>query len=332
MGIESQLEMINGSYAPVTAMPKKLAYVQLPGVLNLSHSRLGKLYDCPRRFQLDELVRGKSWEASAHTAFGHAYAAGVQEYLARYDELGHECARELAMCMAFASWSHPNLFECIERDDKSIESALLAVDIFIAQEAPAILSEYKIAMFGTKPAIELHAYVHIGDSYSFQLHIDLVMQHRYSGELCVFEIKSKGGASIAANWQNSDQAVGYNVVLTGLGLITDTQTMYMVKYITYDTRARQHNIFDFPKPVHIRTEWVHSLMLDVNIMEMYKEHNMWPKRGSNCVTFGRVCPHFGSCDLVQSTAHGTAVRAFESIPLSAVDYVVTMEELLETFS
>ena len=61
--------------------PKRLGYVAQEGVIALSYSRLNTLYSCPRKFQLSELMGRKSFSPTMHTAFGHAYGAGVQTFL-----------------------------------------------------------------------------------------------------------------------------------------------------------------------------------------------------------------------------------------------------------
>lgn len=325
---------LNAMWGETLAAPKKLAYVHKPGELTLSFSREEKLRRCPREFYLDEVLNEKKFEPSAHTAFGHAFAAGVQEYCAYYDDFeDKEALRERALVMAMASWSHPNLWDTVEKDDKSVETALLGVDIFIRQAAPEIMREYRIAEFDGRKGVELFVYVQLADGYNYQMHIDLVMQHRESGEYVVFEIKSKNRESIMEDWKNSDQALGYNVALQSFLKQMRSQLMYRVLYLCYSTTDRSVMLLPFELPVHVRAEWIVTKLFTVNTLQMYKDYNVWPKNGKSCMRFKKHCPHFNTCDLVRRAAQPfNEESAYENVGMDAVDYATSLQKISEAFS
>jgi hypothetical protein len=321
---------------PATApagQPKRLGYVRIPGVVNLSFSKLSTFYTCPRKYMLGELEGMRKFNPSAHTAFGHSYGAGIQEYARWVDKLGHDKAVQRAVVGALAAWDTYSLDDVDAKGIKSFWRCTQAVALWCEREGRRLLEVYELANLElngrTVPGIELEFYVHIGEHYNFQGHIDLVLRHRQTGELCVVEIKTMSKPPAPADWANSAQTIGYNVVLQGVGAMAAEQVAYHVLYLCYDASAMELTELPFSRSLAERSEWVTSLLADVQQMEMYKELGVWPKRGSQCMNYKRACEFFGICDLSHTARSAPDIGSYEDRALEDVHFVTRIEDLLE---
>lgn len=315
------------------AAPKRLGYVKIPGVQDLSYSKLNTLHSCPRKFRLAELEGRKQFSPSAHTAFGHAYGAGVQEFIRYYDQLGPERAQQRAVVAALAAWDTFDLDDADAKGIKSFWKATQAVALWCVQEGARLMEDWELAVLDINgrvvDGIELQFYIRIGERFSYQGHIDLVLRNRHTGELCVLEVKTVSRPSAQSDWANSSQTIGYNVLLQAMGALHDEQVSYNVRYLVYNASAQETTEFQFSRSLAERSEWVTSLLTDVRQMELYSELGIWPKRGGSCRAFFRDCEFFGTCDL-SYIAHGEPeLGTYEATPLEDVDFVIDIEQLLE---
>lgn len=318
-----------------TAVPaiRKLPYYKEPDGVVLSYSKLGTLHTCPREFYLGEMQGLKAFMPSAHTAYGHAVGAGVQEYLVARTK-GHEpeAALAIAIVAAMAAWDMPSLWEQDKRGIKAIERAMLAVERFALGLGEDLLLQYTVPQFRDRYAVELFFVLRLTERYTYQGHIDLVLQDRETGELVVLEIKTGSGAFDVADWANSPQALGYNCVLQAYGTMSQAQTAYHVLYLHYDAAGLDWTLQPFSKPAAVRAEWLTTLLLDVQTIEMYEQTEVFPKRGSQCKRFGRTCSFFGTCDLTQQVHAAPVEGAYESISADEVDIWVTADAVLQHFA
>lgn len=340
---EKWLDALYGSAPPAgyaasnTAAPapiRKLPYYVEPDGVVLSYSKLGILHTCPREFQLGELQGLKAFMPSAHTAYGHAVGAGVQEYLVARTK-GYDCEHSLAIATvaAMAAWDMPSLWESDKRGIKTIERAMLALQRFAAFLGERLLQQYTVPQFAGKFAVELFFVLRLTEAYTYQGHIDLVLQDRETGELVVLEIKTGSGAFDVADWANSSQALGYNCVLQAYGTISSAQAAYHVLYLYYDAAGLDWTLQPFSKPAAVRAEWLTSMLLDVQTIETYRQTELFPKRGSQCKRFGRTCSFFGTCDLTHQPTHRLPTEgAYESISETAVDIWVSADAVLQHFT
>lgn len=312
--------------------PKKLGYVKIPGVRDLSYSKLNVLHSCPRKFRLAELEGRKQFSPSPHTAFGHAYGAGVQEFIRYYDMLGPERARKRAVVAALAAWDTYDLDDVDAKGIKSFWRATQAVELWCQVQGAALMQEYELAVLTVNgrvvDGIELQFYVRIGEGHSYQGHIDLVLRSRHTGELCVMEIKTTSRAAAQSDWANSSQTIGYNVLLQAMGAMTEEQVAYHVRYLVYNAASGETEEFQFSRSLAERSEWVTSLLIDIRQMELYEELGIWPKRGTECRAFFRDCEFFGTCDLSFAASAPAEDGTYETTPLEEVDFVTDIESLL----
>jgi len=309
--------------------PAKLGYIAVEGVTNLSYSKRNSLHKCPRYFHLKEDKHLGSFRPNAHTAFGHAYGAGVQTFFLYADKLGHAEAEKRAVVAALAFWDTYNIYDADPKEIKTLWAAVMAVRKFCREDGLLLLEDYKLARHPHtgKALVELLYYIHIGDSYADQGHIDLVLENRVTGELLVVEVKTGSAEFSDADWANSAQTIGYNVVLQAYGAMSKQQVAYHVLYLCYDAKNCALQQFHFSRSLAERAEWVASLMLDVQLIEMYKSGGVWPKRGTQCRQYKRNCEFYGTCDLTRLAPPSDVTYA--GLPIEAADFVTSVEELIE---
>jgi hypothetical protein len=344
----NQAETIAGFNAAIEAdskigtadfKPKKLTYVIIEDETGLSYSKLEKFYECPRKFQLGYIKELSTFSASIHTAYGHAVGAGVQEFITKLEELGTQGAKEYATLAAIAAFDYHDIFYCPEKGNKSLWFAILAIEKFATFYESHVLqngerfSDYEIATLNGKPAVELTFYIKL-HGYNYQGHIDLILRNKFTGQLVVFELKTSKYQETLENWQNSNQALGYNVVLSHF---IPEMADYRVIYVCYNASSLTFYCLEFIKSIMSRTEFLMSMLADVSTMDIYKELNFWPKRGSSCRNFGRACEYFGFCDnqlwidaAVEAAKSNQLNGQFESFPLEEVDFVTDLDDLLSS--
>ena len=321
--------------------PAKLTYIRVAGVQSLSYSKLATLHECPRKYQLRELEEQRKFEPTAHTAFGHAYGAGVQTFLqyapaplqpnaeldtAQEHHAQTELATAKAMCAALAAWDTYDIDDIDAGNIKGFYDAVRAIRIFIG-DSGAILDQYKMWEFSpTKPAVELLCYIDVTEGYSYQMHIDAVLEDRVTGALCVLEIKTGSRPFERADYENSSQTMGYCVALQAYGLIQDRQVEHRTLYLCYDAKNMNTQIFEFNRSLDVGMEWVVSLLLDIRSIETYKEYELFPRRGSACRNFNRKCEHFSTCTL--AVRQPVADDSFSHTGIEAADMYITSDMLL----
>lgn len=280
---------------------KKLGYVKIPGVVNLSYSRLQNFHACPRKFFLREVVSADAgFSGNVHTAFGSAFGAGVQEVL-RSGNL------QLGLLAAFASWD-VGFSEEDKRSSKNIWTALMGVEKFYNHIYPELQENgYELATYKGKPGIELFYLIWYGDRYNDQGHIDIVLHNKRTNKLVVLELKSTSKVSHPADWQNSEQTLGYSVVLDAMAREVGASAGWEVEYLIYNPSPKLDNPEDgfgftnytFTKDSMIKTEYLIGRLMDIKSIELMFEHGYFPKRGNACISWNRVCDYFGRCDELQ---------------------------------
>lgn len=315
--------------APPKDAPARLQYIRIPGVLDLSFSKRASLNKCPRYFKLRETEGLSSFTPSAHTAFGHSYGAGIQTFFKYADSHGLQAAEEFAQCAVLAWWDTYNIYDADPRNTKTIWACVAAVEKFCRNEGAELHKRYKVAIHPKtgRSLIELLYYIDINGAYSDQGHIDLVLEDRNTGELMPVEVKTGSKTFNPSDWSNSSQTIGYSVVLQHFGLMHKQQAAYYVLYLCYDAVGRELQQFYFTRPLTERAEWLASLMFDVQIVAMYNEAGVWPKRGTACRTYKRDCEFYGVCDLTHMKKPD--LSTYQSLDLDKADFYCTIQELIE---
>jgi hypothetical protein len=315
------------------SLDKRLSYYKEPGMISMSYSRLRTLHTCARKFQLLEKQERQAKEPSIHTAYGHAFGAGVQA-LWRTQSLA------IAFFEAMCAWDYPDLD--VREDDvkgqkdvsanKTFWDCLTAIQTYYHGLFQEHFDEYEIANLPDgKRAIELFFVIRIGEKYTYQGHIDLVLQHRKTKQYCVFEIKTSQKDFYPSLWANSDQTLGYNVVMDFVGQREAVGNEYKVIYLCYQTKLEEFTPMEFTKSKKTKANFITTILLNVKTLELYEEWDFYPKNGDSCHTgYGKNCQFFGTCDLEHMTHAPAGSDVYATASVEDVDYFIDVQDLLGT--
>lgn len=330
------LDLLYSSFEkPKSSTARKLGYIREPGVINLSFSKLSKLYTCPRRFLIEELNHNTQVDTSFDMAYGSAFGAGVQE-LFRSGDL------ESAIVYAFATWDHDEFnSETRYKNDKWLWACLWSIEQFYETEFQSLIQDYELASVNGVEGIEPLVYVRFGSpgqksSYAYQLHIDLILRNRHTGGLVIGEIKTSGMSQQEANWGNSDQTDGYYAILEYLaelhGEPFDPEIIYIVQQTGKQLKPDENFgfvTFRFSKSKNTSMDFIMRILSDIQTIELYLENEFFPKRGSSCVAWNRVCRHYGICDFESVLEKKNPEEsAYETLPLEAADFIIDLSEMI----
>lgn len=249
----------------------------------LSYSSLNLLHECPRKFQLYRLMPTAMREKSVHLSFGSVVGHGMQQMFAGkpLEEIVFEMFMMWDMDLDFLD----------AKAGKSFWYAIEAVRRFQVMMEASELHDWRPLIIDDKPAAELGFRIRAGDYY-YRGFIDLVIQNTRTGEIAVLECKTTGATYLnPATYANSSQGLSYSLPLDQ---ILPDLSSYMVYYLVYMTSMQRWEVLPFEKHINQRAEFIRDLICDIRMLEMYKETG-FPRRGSGCVSFNRVCGMFGSC-------------------------------------
>jgi hypothetical protein len=155
------------------------------------------------------------------------------------------------------------------------------------------------------------------------MHVDVVLQNKYTGRLAVQENKTTGFKSIEeAIYANSSQGLSYAVLIDMLA----DDTSYDVFYNVYSTTAREWTLLPFAKSTSLKAEWINDVKLDHAAAETYHQVQFYPKRGESCYAFQRRCEFFGMCNLTSDLAKMHVLAADASA--EPVDYSFKISDII----
>lgn len=324
--MEALLSMSIDAMPDTVVKVGKSQYHQLIQHRNLrTYSTTEKLHDCPRLFErmkLDAFVAQTERANNSTFAFGHAVGAGVAEF----DRTGD---RRAAIWAAFLAWDVDLLEENRKIGGKGGESFFEAVWALYAYEAwyqDNIMRDYDVI------AVEATVLVDLEDGSYYSGHVDELLRSKSTGAYLVKENKTDGSATIdPAKYSNSDQALGYSVVIDMLGA-----SEYGVMYVVYSKQEQTWHDFMFIKGANSKAEWIQDQLLLNQQVDHYAELNFFPKRGSSCIKYGRRCPYYERCDMDTKSVYGIT---FDELPrvtgadtihaIEKVDYFTTMTDIVK---
>jgi len=314
------------------------------GYRGLSYSRRSTLHTCARKFQLENALGFATRSDSVTFAYGHAVAAGIQEYL----HSGSLTQAKIAVTSAYTMpWSDLGTIK-EQRAKKSVWYALRSLTKFtqrIQQEIYGELSElsqYELAYIQVDgkevPAIELQFRVQLHDGFVYEGHIDLILRHRTTGEFVIVEIKTSGlNDPHEALFANSDQALSYSIVLDRL--VQDHEVVtYKVFYLIYASPKQDWILMTFVKSAKKRFDWINNLVRDCELIEYYQSTSdeiPYPTNGSSCYEYFSPCKYFGTCDMENENLEliyrqpdsGTEQHGFEYVDNTHFSF--TLDEIIE---
>lgn len=319
---------------------KQRRYRKLMRGINIySYSTFGNLHACERKLSCSklELARINSQpevdfsrtENNIDFAFGRAIESGVQSTL-----LGK--SDQAIWFDMFTAWDVPLWIEHPKVDKgthKSFTDAVIAIDkwkfIYVH-----MLEGWEVAYFNGKPAIELSFCIDLENGYYYVGHTDIVLYHPILNRYKVLECKTTGRKWLhEAQYKNSDQAIGYSIVLDSIAKDQDSTATFEVFYLIYMTPQEQWVNYEFTKSRSHRADWINAILLDIQRINTHRAVNIWPKRGGSCFDFGRPCEYFDICDLDPSHFNPSGefdIITPEELRTNDFDFWFTMKDIIVT--
>lgn len=257
----------------------------------ISYSSRTALAKCPRKYQLTKCgVAGNSIEDTNQEityAFGHTVGLGVQLVWQGYE------IDEIIWKM-FLSWEVSPLYESTKHS-KSLWFAITAVKNLISLRDSGFLADWDLMYWEGKPAVELSYLLDLGDGYNDRGFIDLVVEHRYTKQVMVIEVKTSSAKSITqSDYGNSTQSLGYAVILD---YIKPRLNSFEVLYLIYRTELMEWVSMPIHKSGLLKAEWLQTVVLTKKILELYDKTNYFPREGSSCKSMFGECRYYGICNL-----------------------------------
>lgn len=304
----------------------------------LSYSRQLVLHQCPKKYELDAKKALKGRIESVTFSYGHAVGAAVQSTLE-----GKTFNRVIVdAVMAYTHDEYDEGTDSEKASKKSLWSALIAAEEFYKRYHAGMysfLGGWELARFTDRngieiPAVELTFVLDIGEGYSYEGHIDVVLYHPGKNRYMVVELKTTGSNNVSeASYKNSAQALGYGAVVDLIASNIKASASYDVLYLVYKSRQRELVPMIHKKTPALRIDWINSLLTDVHIIELYEELG-YPRHGESCYDFFRECEYYGQCtmsDEALDRMYNAGMDEEEAQKYSALiepTFVFTLEELL----
>lgn len=292
---------------------KRLDYYNLSET-GLSYSRSLDLHRCPRRFELNSKYRLFARKESVTFAYGHAVGAGVQYTLA-----GKPLNYVILQTMMQYDFPVDKLGDVGEiMADKSLWHALLFVRHFYATYHNGgfeHLAGWELAKFTaedgtTIDGIELTFVIDLGDGFTYEGHIDVVLYHPKRNRYLVVELKTNGGNRVhEEQYENSAQAVGYGAVIDVIAKNLKASSSFDVLYIIAKSRTQEYKSFLFTKLPADKSRWLFELTMDKQMVTYYEAVGHYPLRGEACFDYYRPCNHYDWCKDDHATLHARHVAA-----------------------
>ena len=257
----------------------------------LSYSSRLTLHTCPRKYQLYRLNVVPNENAdpgqSVTFAYGHIVGLGIQELLIHNDI-------DRAIWAAFLMWE-PDLLDSNVKQNKSFWGGIAALQKFQSLLANGFMRGWCLYYHNDAPAVELSFIIQFPDGFTYKGFVDAVLVHPDTKEVMVLECKTTGQNYISsATYKNSAQAIGYSIVLDSL---FPTLSSYKVQYLIYKTKAAEFEAMDFEKDYLSRALWIREILLDIEMIKMYENAEIYPMHGESCNDFYRECEYLGTCTL-----------------------------------
>lgn len=299
------------------------------GINILSYSTFSALHECERKFQRNKLrlaqlkdtPRVLFAESNIDFAFGRAVESGIHSVLLKKSE--QEVFFDMLMAWDIPLWQeHPRNYP------KTFIDSCLAIDQFrYVQEM--LFEGWEIAYFNGKPAIEISMCIDLGNGYYYVGHADVILYHPLEHRYRVLEIKTTGAKYLhEAIYQNSDQAIGYSIMLDNIAKDLEASATFEVFYLVFCTSLDKWEKFNFTKSRSQRAGWINTILLDIQRLNTHREVAFWPKRGGSCFKYSKPCQHFGICDL-GSEANFDVITP-EEIDQHQFDFRFDLAKIIET--
>ena len=264
----------------------------------------------------------EDWKSSLTFQYGHTVGEAIQETLVA------GVSRDQIVLDLFTKWKC-DLYEENIKQKKSFFHALAALYKFWAMQDDGFFADYEVASWDGKPAAELSFKILLPGGFTYRGYVDLVLRNKITGEYVILELKTNSARFVNSfMYKNSEQAIGYSVVLDK---IEPGLTSYTVEYLEYLTYLEKWENFSFPKTYVQRAIWLRDRLWDTQIIEaLVKQegnYGIWPVHGNHCVNYNRNCEFMDICHMPTDSL---VEPLRESDLVEDVDYqfVINFEDLI----
>lgn len=278
-----------------------VTYSHIAGKQVVSYSKLEDLHSCPRKYELLNIVHANplsGGEDNVDFMFGHMVGNGLQMLKAGLS--GDE-----AVLYSSLDWKVDINVE-MPRKKKSFAFGLYAVRLAETQALP-MMSEYDIFEWVgndgvARSGVETYFRIELENKAVYEGHIDLLLIHKVTRKLCVFEVKTNAFSILnEATYANSYQVDGYSMFCALLQerYGEEYNIAYSpnvdVRYIVYKVPAQEYELMPLTKGYrHWRKFWT-DVTSDLVELERYATEGNYPCRGGACYDYFRPCFFFGTC-------------------------------------
>lgn len=269
--------------------PLKLLSPKSRLIRQVSYSSLNVFRSCERKYQLQKWNIG-SWQDSVDTVFGKAVGAGIQALWQYNGDL------DKAKLAVFQNWAVP-LYDSKDTAKKNFSYALRALERYVPFYE--IMSrDWELAYYNGKPCVEFSIRIVFPRNFVFRGYVDLILQHKETGELGTTEVKTTGfNVENEAIWKNQDQGISYSVFVDQIK--PDAKHLW-VKYHVYHTKSQEWIPYEFTKPLLAKAKWLKTVLRDIEDIERCEREDYWPMRGGSCMDYGTPCRFFDTCQFQDS--------------------------------
>lgn len=272
-----------------------------PNPLTLSHSSLGTLGSCARRFEFFKFFRlpESNYEESPDTIAGHALHAGFQSYVtygdkerAQYDMMTNfnvegspfvDHVRSLEACYG--------TLEAMMNNLNLMEYEIAQIKCLDGKTRPAIEVEFEMWLDGITIA---------GRPVVFVGFIDLALFHLMSQTYATMDVKTHRAdqkVDRTAEYVYNAQQMPYSIVLQAVAgaPINRFEVLYFDVYV--DIMEPKARVFRFQKTTADVEDWFTNLVLDVYRLRKYAEREHFPRRGHGCIFYRKACRFLPVCSV-----------------------------------
>lgn len=303
-----------------------------------SYSRSLALHACPRKFELDAKFEINARRESVTFAYGHAVGAGVQ-----YTIAGYSLPKMLVRVLQEYDYPMDTVGTANEiRSNKSLWSALMMSAKFwhaYNNKQLVNLNGWEIAKFKGEAgkelvAVELTFVIDLGDGFTYEGHVDLILYNPVLNRYLIVELKTTGSKVVdEASYRNSAQALGYSVVVDTIAGDLKASASFDVLYYVAKSVDESFIPLVFTKTPEDKAKWIMSIITDKRTIEMYEDLGFYPQYGESCYNFFRRCDYYGRCHQDNSVfdAMTKTARNMDSVTYTVMEsptFFFTLDEII----
>lgn len=303
----------------------------------LSHSRQMTLDACPRKYELDSKYRLRARKGSVTFAYGHAVGAGIQAAISGMSE-----ARTLMFTILEYDYDIDKVGNTSEQlSNKSLWHALAFVRRFwhLYNDGELhYLRGWEVATFQrdgeTLSGVELTFVIDLGEGYTYEGHIDLVLYNPKKDRYMVLELKTTNANNVdEAQFRNSGQPIGYSVVIDNIAGNLKASSSLDVLYLIGKSKTQEMIPMPFTKTPLDKANFLMGMLLEKERVQLYEDNGFYPMHGQSCYNYFRRCEYYGKCHMPEDTLRSMEVdeNSDEVIysKLEEPTFMFHIDELLE---